>query len=34
MTIEEELIEYLSYILQLSEDKINNIISTYKEYNK
>jgi DNA repair exonuclease SbcCD nuclease subunit len=34
MTIEEELIEYLSYILQLPEDKINNIISTYKGYNK
>lgn len=34
MTIEEELIEYLSYILQLPENKINDIISTYKEYNK
>lgn len=34
MTIEEELVEYLSYILELPENKINDIISTYKGYNK
>ena len=32
MTIQEELIEYLTYILQIKEDKIPDIIGTYNDY--
>ena len=32
MTIEEELVEYLSYILEISEDKIPDILGTYNDY--
>tara|TARA_R100001440_G_scaffold9126_1_gene17225 strand:- start:5799 stop:6758 length:960 start_codon:yes stop_codon:yes gene_type:complete len=32
MTIQEELIEYLTYILQINEDKIPDIIGTYNDY--
>jgi DNA repair exonuclease SbcCD nuclease subunit len=34
MTIAEELIEYLSYVLELSEDKIPSIIKVYNDYSK
>jgi|TARA_B110000908_G_scaffold148238_1_gene180577 DNA repair exonuclease SbcCD nuclease subunit len=32
MTIEEELVEYLSYILEISTDKIPDILGTYNDY--
>ena len=32
MTIQEELMEYLTYILQIKEDKIPDIIGTYNDY--
>ena len=32
MTVEDELIEYLTYILELSNDKIPDIIGTYNDY--
>jgi len=32
MTLEEELVEYLSYILEISEDKIPDILGTYNDY--
>ena len=32
MTIEEELAEYLTYILQIPEEKISDIIGTYNDY--
>ena len=32
MTIEEELVEYLSYILEIKEDKIPDILGTYNDY--
>lgn len=32
MTIEEELSEYLMYILELSEEQVKNLISTYLDY--
>jgi hypothetical protein len=32
MTIEEELIEYLLYILELPEKKVKDIISLFKEH--
>lgn len=32
MTVEEELIEYLSYILEISENKIPDILGTYSDY--
>jgi len=32
MTMEEELVEYLSYILEISEDKIPDILGTYNDY--
>lgn len=32
MTIEQELVEYLSYILEISEDKIPDIIGAYNDY--
>jgi len=32
MTIEEELVEYLSYILEISQDKIPDILGTYNDY--
>jgi hypothetical protein len=31
MTIEEELVEYLSYILELEEQKIKNIIGVFND---
>jgi len=34
MTKEEELVEYLTYILEISEDKIPNILGTYNDYAK
>lgn len=34
MTVGEELVEYLSYILQISEDKIPEIIGLYNDYAK
>ena len=32
MTKEEELVEYLTYILEISEEKIPNILGTYNDY--
>ena len=32
MTIEEELVEYLTYILEISSDKIPDILGTYNDY--
>ena len=32
MTIQEELVEYLMYILQIKEEKIPDIIGTYNDY--
>jgi DNA repair exonuclease SbcCD nuclease subunit len=32
MSIEDELVEYLTYILEISEDKIPDIIGTYNDY--
>ena len=32
MTIQEELVEYLLYILQIKEEKIPDIIGTYNDY--
>lgn len=32
MTLEEELIEYLSYILEIPENKVTNIIKVYNDY--
>ena len=32
MTIQEELMEYLTYILQINEDKVPDIIGTYNDY--
>ena len=32
MTMEQELVEYLSYILEISEDKIPDILGTYNDY--
>ena len=32
MTIQEELVEYLTYILELNTDKIPDIIGTYNDY--
>jgi DNA repair exonuclease SbcCD nuclease subunit len=34
MTVEQELIEYLTYILELDSDKCKNIVSVYKEFSK
>ena len=34
MTIEEELNEYLSYILELDEDKTKKIIGVFSDYSK
>ena len=34
MTIEEELGEYLSYILELDEDKVKNILGVFSDYAK
>jgi len=31
MTIEEELVEYLTYILEIPSEKISKIISVFKE---
>ena len=32
MTLEDELVEYLTYILELPEDKIFDILGTYNDY--
>ena len=32
MSIEDELVEYLTYILEISDDKIPDIIGTYNDY--
>ena len=32
MTVSEELAEYLTYILEISEDKIPDILGTYNDY--
>ena len=32
MTLEDELVEYLNYILQIPEEEIVNILRTYNDY--
>jgi hypothetical protein len=32
MSIQEELVEYLAYILELEEGKIKNIVGTFNDY--
>ena len=32
MTLEDELVEYLNYILQIPEDQVFNILRTYNDY--
>jgi len=32
MTIEDELVEYLTYILEIPEEKIFQIVGTYNDY--
>ena len=34
MTLEEELIEYLRFILEIPDSQISNIIGTYNDYAK
>ncbi len=34
MTIDEELVEYLSAILNLTDDKIKNIMGVFNDYSK
>ena len=34
MTIDEELVEYLSAILSLTDDKIKNIMAVFNDYSK
>ena len=34
MTIEQELVEYLTYILEIPEEKIPDIIGTYNDYSQ
>ena len=34
MSMEEELNEYLSYILELNEDKVKNILGVFSDYAK
>ena len=34
MTIEEELVEYLTYILEIPEERIPNILGTYNDYSQ
>lgn len=34
MTIEEELVEYLTYILEIPSEKISKIVSTFNDYTK
>ena len=34
MTIEEELVEYLSYILELDDTKVKDVLSTFHDYSK
>ena len=34
MTVAEELFEYLTYVLEISEDKIPAIIGTFNDYAK
>ena len=32
MTLEDELVEYLNYIIQIPEDQVFNILGTYNDY--
>ena len=32
MSIQEELVEYLAYILELEESKLQNIVGTFNDY--
>ena len=32
MTLEDELVEYLNYILQIPEEETFNILRTYNDY--
>lgn len=32
MSIQEELVEYLAYILELEDEKIQNIVGTFNDY--
>ena len=32
MSLEEELVEYLKYILEIPEQQVTNIIGTYNDY--
>jgi hypothetical protein len=32
MTIEEELVEYLTYILEIPDNKVADIVGTYNDY--
>ena len=34
MTLEDELVEYLTYILEIPEEKISNILGTYNDYSQ
>jgi len=34
MTIEEELIEYLSYILELEDEQVKEILGVYHDYSR
>jgi hypothetical protein len=34
MSIQEELVEYLAYILELEESKIKNIVGTFNDYSQ
>jgi hypothetical protein len=34
MTIEEELVEYLTYILEIPNEKISKIVSAFNDYTK
>ena len=34
MSLEEELVEYLSYILELEENKVKDVLSTFHDYSK
>ena len=34
MTIQEELVEYLAYILELDDEKIKNIVGTFNDYSQ
>ena len=34
MTIEEELVEYLTYILEIPNENISKIVSAFNDYTK